>query len=51
MRRVRHLAGVGGAANRALVTAVAHLGAADIALRNVIENKINFEIRCSQVPT
>jgi DNA-directed RNA polymerase subunit omega len=43
-RRVRQLTGGGGAASRALVTNVAHLGAADIALREIIEDKMNFEM-------
>lgn len=43
-RRVRQLNSGGGAASRPLVLDTANLGAADIALREIIEDKIGFEM-------
>ncbi len=43
-RRVRQLTSGGGALSRPLVDDVGHLGAADIALREIIEEKIGFEM-------
>jgi DNA-directed RNA polymerase subunit omega len=43
-RRVRQLTSGGGGKNRPLVIDVANLGAADIALREIIEGKMGFEI-------
>ena len=42
-RRVRQLTSGGGGLNRPLVADVANLGAADIALREIIEEKMGFE--------
>jgi DNA-directed RNA polymerase subunit omega len=42
-RRVRQLNGGGGGSGRPLVSDVANLGAADIALREIIEDKIGFD--------
>ena len=41
-RRVRQLTSGGGGLNRPLVADVANLGAADIALREIIEEKMGF---------
>jgi DNA-directed RNA polymerase subunit omega len=43
-RRVRQLNAGGGGASRPLVANVEHLGAADIALREIIEDKMGFEM-------
>jgi DNA-directed RNA polymerase subunit omega len=43
-RRVRQLNGGGGGASRPLVSDIASLGAADVALREIIEDKIGFEL-------
>jgi len=43
-RRVRQLTSGGGGRNRPLVADVGHLGAADIALTEIIEGKMGFEI-------
>ena len=43
-QRIRQLTAVGGAASRALVRDVGNLGPADIALREIIEDKMNFEM-------
>ncbi len=43
-RRVRQLNSGGGALSRPLVADAGHLGAADIALREIIEDKIGFEM-------
>lgn len=43
-RRVRQLNSGGGRASRPLVADVANLGAADIALREIIEGKMGFEM-------
>lgn len=43
-RRVRQLNSAGGAVSRPLVEGAAQLGAADIALREVIEEKIGWEM-------
>ena len=43
-QRIRQLTAVGGAASRALVRDVGNLGPADIALREIIEDKIGFEM-------
>jgi DNA-directed RNA polymerase subunit omega len=43
-RRVRQLNAGGGGASRPLVADVGNLGAADIALREIIEDKMGFEI-------
>lgn len=43
-RRVRQLNAGGGAASRPLVLDTANLGAGDIALREIIEEKIGFEM-------
>ena len=43
-RRVRQLNSGGGSASRPLVTDVANLGAADIALHEIIEGKMGFEM-------
>ena len=43
-QRVRQLAAGGGSVNRPLVAHVANLGAADIALREIIEEKMGFEM-------
>ena len=43
-RRVRQLTSGGGAMSRPLITDVANLGAADIALVEIIEEKIGFEM-------
>jgi DNA-directed RNA polymerase subunit omega len=43
-RRVRQLNSGGGAASRPLVADAANLGAADVALREIIEDKIAFEL-------
>jgi DNA-directed RNA polymerase subunit omega len=42
-RRVRQLNRGGGGSSRPLVSDVANLGAADIALREIIEDKIGFD--------
>ena len=44
-RRVRHLNHGGGGADRPLVSDIANLGAADIALREIIEGKIGFDLQ------
>ena len=41
--RVRQLNANSGSTSRPLVTDVTHLGAADIALREIIEGKMSFE--------
>ena len=43
-RRVRQLNAGGGSASRPLVADITNLGAADIALREIIEGKMGFEI-------
>ena len=43
-RRVRQLNSGGGAASRPLVADTTNQGAADIALREIIEEKIGFEL-------
>jgi DNA-directed RNA polymerase subunit omega len=43
-RRVRQLNSGGGGISRPLVLDTANLGAADIALREIIEDKISFEL-------
>ncbi len=43
-RRVRQLNSGGGALSRPLVDEVGQLGAADIALREIIEEKVGFEM-------
>ncbi len=43
-RRVRQLNAGGGGSSRPLVTEAAHLGAADIALREIIDEKMGFEM-------
>jgi len=43
-RRVRQLTSGGGAASRPLVADTAHLGAADIALKEIIEDKMSWEL-------
>ncbi len=43
-RRVRQLNAGGGGASRPLVADIANLGAADIALREIIEDKMGFEM-------
>ena len=43
-RRVRQLNSGGGGLSRPLVADVTNLGAADIALREIIEEKIGFEM-------
>lgn len=43
-RRVRQLNSGAGAMSRPLVSEVGHLGAADIALREIIEEKVGFEL-------
>ena len=43
-RRVRQLTGAGGAGGRPLIAETAGLGAADIALLELVEGKMDFEI-------
>ena len=43
-RRVRQLNSGGGGTSRPLVADVAYLGATDIALREIIEDKMSFEM-------
>lgn len=43
-RRVRQLNSGGGGLSRPLVGDTTHLGAADIALREIIEDKVGFEM-------
>ena len=43
-RRVRQLNHGGGGTSRPLVSDIASLGAADIALREIIEDKIGFDL-------
>jgi DNA-directed RNA polymerase subunit omega len=43
-RRVRQLNRGGGGTSRPLVSDIANLGAADIALREIIEDKIGFDL-------
>ena len=43
-RRVRQLNGGGGPTGRPLLLDIANLGAADIALREIIEGKMGFEL-------
>jgi len=43
-RRVRQLNSGGGGLSRPLVADTTHLGAADIALREIIEERIGFEM-------
>jgi DNA-directed RNA polymerase subunit K/omega len=43
-RRVRLLNRAGGGGGRPLVSDIANLGAADIALREIIEDKIGFDL-------
>ena len=43
-RRVRQLNSGGGGLSRPLVADTTHMGAADIALREIIEDKIGFEM-------
>ncbi len=42
-KRVRQLNSAGGASTRPLIADAGNLGAADIALREIIEDKITFE--------
>jgi len=42
-KRVRQLNSAGGAGTRPLIADTGNLGAADIALREIIEDKISFE--------
>jgi DNA-directed RNA polymerase subunit omega len=43
-RRVRQLNSGGGGANRPMVLNTDHLGAADIALREIVEDKMGYEM-------
>ena len=43
-RRVRQLTGAGGAGGRPLIAETAGLGAADIALLEIVEGKMDYEI-------
>ena len=43
-QRVRQLNSGGGSRSRPLVADIANLGAADIALREIIEDKLSFEM-------
>ena len=43
-RRVRQLNGDDGGTSRPLVSDIASLGAADVALREIIEDKVGFEL-------
>jgi DNA-directed RNA polymerase subunit omega len=43
-RRVRQLNSGGGGSGRPLVSDIANLGVADIALREIIEDKIGFDL-------
>jgi DNA-directed RNA polymerase subunit omega len=43
-RRVRQLTSSGGAMSRPLVADIGNLGAADIALREIIEGKMGFDM-------
>jgi len=43
-RRVRQLKSGGGGANRPLIADTANMGAADIALAEIIEEKMGFEV-------
>jgi DNA-directed RNA polymerase subunit omega len=43
-RRVRQLNSGGGGMNRPLITDIGNLGAADIALREIIEEKIGWDM-------
>lgn len=43
-RRVRQLTGAGGGGGRPLIMDTAGLGAADIALREIVEGKMDFEL-------
>jgi len=43
-RRVRHLNSGAGGTSRPLVSDIASLRAADVALREIIENKIGFDL-------
>jgi DNA-directed RNA polymerase subunit omega len=43
-RRVRQLTSGAGGSHRPLIADVAHLGAADIALHEIIEDKMTFEM-------
>jgi DNA-directed RNA polymerase subunit omega len=43
-RRVRQLTRSGGGTSRPLVSDIANLGAVDIALREIIEGKIGFDL-------
>ena len=43
-RRVRQLSSGGGGSSRPLVSDIANLGLADIALREIIEDKMGFEL-------
>jgi DNA-directed RNA polymerase subunit omega len=43
-RRVRQLNSGGGASSRPLLADVGHMGAADIALTEIIEDKMSFEM-------
>ena len=43
-RRVRQLNAGGGGAGRPLISDPGHLGAADIALREILEDKIGWEL-------
>lgn len=43
-RRVRQLTGAGGAGGRPLIAETAGLGAADIALLELVEGKMDYEI-------
>lgn len=43
-RRVRQLTGAGGAGGRPLIAETAGLGAADIALLEIVEGKMDFEL-------
>ncbi len=43
-KRVRQLTSAGGAGSRPLVENAEHQGAADIALREIVEDKITYEL-------
>ena len=43
-RRVRQLTSGGGASSRPLVAGTGHLGAADVALMEIIEDKMGWEL-------
>jgi len=49
-RRVRQLTGAGGSGGRPLIAETAGLGAADIALLEIVEGKMDYEIVEDQAP-